>query len=123
MDRLYLNSKAQIYGNLEPSQPIIDAFLTEALYLDVLLEIDGISHAKRVKWAKQIKRTAQRESGYGKSKLAHRLNNHVGTKLARKRFTWASGKGYLNYAKFDNWAYSYLDCLEYIKKYGHSWIQ
>lgn len=121
--RSHLRSVADEYGELTPSEPVIDAFLTDALLLDRFDAIYGLSHTKRVQTARMIRRTAQRESGFGNTSLARDYNNHVGTKLARKRHTWASGKERLNYAKFVEWTYSYLDCLEYILKYGKSWIK
>jgi hypothetical protein len=119
----YQKGIAMDYSNLEPSNVIIQAFLKDALLLDDFGIHFDLTHKKRAIIARQIYKTAMRESGLGKSKLAQKLNNHIGTKLARKRFTWAAGKGYLNYAKFDNWTYSYLDCQEYILKYGMSWIK
>ena len=114
------------YADLIPSNVIVQSFIDEIMVLDDTNVLWSLKHSTRVKYARMLERTAKRETNYGTAKGSWRCNkqnNHTGTKHPRKRKTYSLGPGMLNYAKFENWTYSYLDCLIYIMKYKRSWIK
>jgi uncharacterized FlgJ-related protein len=67
----------------------------------------------KIQHAEFVFRQAILESGNLKSRLVRKQNNVFGMKMPKQRFTFATGKGNQNYAKYDSWAHSVADYKVY----------
>ncbi len=121
----YQTKVANEYGQLESSMPVIKAFLNESMQLDNMGTVWGLKHSKRANIAKIVERTSKLETNYGEAKRAvtcRKSNNHFGTKLNKRITPRAIGKARLNYAVYRQWSDGYLDIIEYVMRYGKTWI-
>jgi len=122
----YMQSVANEYSTLIPSIVIIDDFLTVALRLDTIGTVFSLKHSKRVSIANKVKRTALLETRYGEARSAitcRKANNHFGTKYNKRITPRSTGEERLRIATYKQWTDGYLDMIEYIIKYGRSWIR